>query len=56
MASALAPLLFAFLLSRTGSYSALLIYSLACSLIGPLLLLTLGRVPRFGFAPITAKS
>ncbi|MNZ28849.1 putative MFS-type transporter YhjX [compost metagenome] len=55
-ASALAPLLFAFLLSRTGSYSALLIYSLACSLIGPLLLLTLGQVPRFGFAPITAKS
>ena len=56
VASALAPLLFAFLLSRTGSYSALLIYSLACSLIGPLLLLTLGRVPRFGFAPIAAKS
>ncbi|MEI9267490.1 MFS transporter, partial [Pseudomonas aeruginosa] len=47
VASALAPLLFAFLLSRTGSYSAMLTYTLACSLVGPLLLLTLGRVPRF---------
>src|SRR5690606_39866942 len=36
VASALAPLLFAFLLSRTGSYSPMLIYAIACSLIGPL--------------------
>jgi len=54
VASALAPLLFAFLLSRTGSYSPMLIYAIACSLIGPLLLLTLGRVPRFEPTPIAA--
>ncbi|HCK5045840.1 TPA: MFS transporter [Pseudomonas aeruginosa] len=52
--SALAPLLFAFLLSRTGSYSAMLTYTLACSLVGPLLLLTLGRVPRFVVTPLAA--
>ncbi|HCI3965730.1 MFS transporter [Pseudomonas aeruginosa] len=54
VASALAPLLFAFLLSRTGSYSAMLTYTLACSLVGPLLLLTLGRVPRFVATPLAA--
>ena len=54
VASALAPLLFAFLLSRTGSYSPMLIYAIACSLIGPLLLLTLGRVPRFEPTQIAA--
>lgn len=54
VASALAPLLFAFLLSRTGSYSAMLTYTLACSLVGPLLLLTLGRVPRFVVTPLAA--
>lgn len=47
VASALAPLLFALMLARTGSYTAMLVYSAACCLIGPLLLLTLGRVPRF---------
>jgi MFS family permease len=47
VASALAPLLFAYLLACTGSYTAMLVYSAACCLIGPLLLLTLGRVPRF---------
>ncbi|AMO77650.1 MFS transporter [Pseudomonas sp. R3.Fl] len=54
VASALAPLLFAFLLSRTGGYSAMLVYSLACSLIGPLLLLTLGSAPRFVSTPIAS--
>lgn len=54
VASALAPLLFAFLLSRTGSYSAMLTYTLACSLVAPLLLLTLGRVPRFVVTPLAA--
>ncbi|ENT8437220.1 TPA: MFS transporter [Pseudomonas aeruginosa] len=54
VASALAPLLFAFLLSRTDSYSAMLTYTLACSLVGPLLLLTLGRVPRFVATPLAA--
>ncbi|MBD1586135.1 MFS transporter [Pseudomonas typographi] len=56
VASALAPLLFALLLSRTGSYSAMLVYSLACCVIGPLLLLTLGRVPRFASPAIAAHS
>ncbi|MNZ33389.1 Inner membrane transport protein YdhC [compost metagenome] len=56
VASALAPLLFALLLSRTGTYSAMLVYCLACSLVGPLLLLTLGRVPRFASTPFAAHS
>ncbi|WP_028628916.1 MFS transporter [Metapseudomonas resinovorans] len=56
VASALAPLLFALLLSRTGTYSAMLVYCLACSLVGPLLLLTLGRVPRFASTPLAAHS
>lgn len=56
VASALAPLLFALLLSRTGTYSAMLMYCLVCSLVGPLLLLTLGRVPRFASTPIAAHS
>ena len=46
VASALAPLLFASLLSYTGGYTAMLIYSLACSIIGPALLMTLGKVPK----------
>jgi len=45
--SAAAPLLFAAFLSQTGSYNLMLIYCLACSVIGPLMLLTLGRPPRF---------
>ncbi|MBT8767129.1 oxalate/formate antiporter family transporter [compost metagenome] len=56
VASAIAPLLFALLLSRTGTYSAMLVYCLACSLVGPLLLLTLGRVPRFASTPFAAHS
>ncbi|WP_137822504.1 MFS transporter [Pseudomonas sp. D(2018)] len=56
VASALAPLLFALLLSHTGTYSAMLVYCLACSLVGPLLLLTLGRVPRFASTPLAAHS
>jgi sugar phosphate permease len=56
VASALAPLLFAFMLSRTGDYSAMLMYCLACCVIGPLLLLTLGRVPRFVASPLSAHS
>src|SRR5690606_24542299 len=54
IASALAPLLFAVMLSRTGSYALMLTYAIACSLIGPLLLLTLGRVPRFEPTPSAA--
>jgi MFS family permease len=47
VASALAPLLFAVLLARTGTYSAMLTYCTLCCLVGPALLLTLGRAPRF---------
>lgn len=56
VASALAPLLFAFMLSRSGDYSAMLVYCMACCLIGPLLLLMLGRAPRFQGAALAASS
>jgi hypothetical protein len=56
VASALAPLLFALMLSRTGSYTSMLLYSMTCSLIGPLLLLTLGRAPHFAAQPIPATA
>ncbi|MEE1924567.1 MFS transporter [Pseudomonas sp. 148P] len=56
VASALAPLLFAFLLARTGSYTAMLVYSAACCVLGPLLLLTLGPVPRFNAQPLPCHS
>ncbi|MEH6482974.1 MULTISPECIES: MFS transporter [Pseudomonas] len=56
VASALAPLLFAYLLATTGGYNAMLVYSAACCLVGPLLLLTLGRVPRFSAAPLPSHS
>ncbi|MDB5982190.1 MAG: major facilitator superfamily mfs 1 [Pseudomonas sp.] len=56
VASALAPLLFAFMLSRTGDYTAMLMYCLACCVVGPLLLLTLGRVPRFVTPALVANS
>ncbi|MFV0926581.1 MFS transporter [Pseudomonas sp. 1239] len=56
VASALAPLLFAVLLARTGSYTAMLVYSAACCVVGPLLLLTLGRVPHFGTQPLPSHS
>lgn len=55
VASALAPLLFAFMLSRAGDYSAMLVYCMACCLIGPVLLLALGRAPRFQHAPMLAQ-
>lgn len=54
VASALAPLLFAYMLSTTGNYNAMLLYSAACCLVGPLLLLTLGRTPRFAASPMLA--
>ncbi|MBP6504958.1 MAG: MFS transporter [Rhodoferax sp.] len=50
VASALAPLLFAALFSYTASYTAMLSYCFVCSLVGPALLLTLGRDPGFGGA------
>ena len=54
VASALAPLLFAYMLSTTGNYNAMLFYSAACCIVGPLLLLTLGRTPRFAASPMLA--
>lgn len=54
VASALAPLLFAYMLSTTGNYNAMLFYSAACCVVGPLLLLTLGRTPRFAASPMLA--
>tara|TARA_R110000850_G_scaffold276258_1_gene417890 strand:+ start:11697 stop:12977 length:1281 start_codon:yes stop_codon:yes gene_type:complete len=45
--SAAAPLLFAAFLSQTGTYDLMLIYCLICSIVGPLMLLMLGRPPRF---------
>lgn len=45
VASAGAPLMFAAMLSATGSYMAMLIYCAASTLAGSLLLLTLGRSP-----------
>jgi hypothetical protein len=44
------------MLARTGSYSAMLVYSAACCIIGPLLLLTLGRVPRFNAQTLPGQS
>jgi len=40
------------MLSTTGNYNAMLLYSAACCLVGPLLLLTLGRTPRFAALPM----
>ena len=47
VASSLAPLMFAAMYSATGSYQMLLIYCTVGTLIGPLLLLFLGKVPEF---------
>ncbi len=47
VASALAPLMFAAMLSLTGSYGAMLTYSTVATLLGASLLLTLGRSPQF---------
>ncbi|WP_150304389.1 MFS transporter [Pseudomonas saliphila] len=49
--SAASPLLFAAFLSQTGSYTAMLIYCAVCSIVGPLMLLTLGRPPVFEVSP-----
>ncbi|SES04506.1 MULTISPECIES: MFS transporter [Halopseudomonas] len=49
--AAAAPLLFAAFLSQTGSYTTMLVYCLVCSIVGPLMLLTLGRAPQFETQP-----
>jgi MFS family permease len=43
--SMLAPLLFSAMYKASGSYVLLLVYCATCCVIGPLLLLTLGRMP-----------
>jgi MFS family permease len=43
--SMVAPLLFAVMYKSTGSYAPMLAYCTACCVLGPLLLLTLGRPP-----------
>lgn len=45
--SAASPLLFGAMFKMTGSYIALLSYCTACFAIGPILLLCLGRYPKF---------
>ena len=45
LGSTVAPFAFAALLRSTGGYAAMLIVCAACCVIGPLLLLTLGRYP-----------
>ncbi|MDY0748163.1 MFS transporter [Paucibacter sp. R3-3] len=46
--SMLAPLMYAAMYKASGDYGPLLAYSTACCVIGPVLLLTLGRMPRVG--------
>nr|WP_315184749.1 MFS transporter [uncultured Albidiferax sp.] len=43
--SMLAPLMFAAMYKMTGGYGAMLAYCVGCCVVGPLLLLTLGRQP-----------
>ena len=45
--TALSPLLFGALFKMNGTYGATLGYCVACFLIGPLLILTLGRYPKW---------
>lgn len=44
----IAPLMFAAMYKSTGSYDAMLAYCMGCCVLGPLLLLTLGRQPAVG--------
>ena len=45
LGSTVAPFVFAGLLRSTGGYSTMLLVCAACCVVGPLLLLTLGRYP-----------
>lgn len=56
VASAAAPLLFAAMLNFTSTYSAMLIYCTAASLLGAVLLLALGRSPLYELQPEAAKA
>ena len=46
--SMLAPFLFAAMYKASGGYAPMLAYAVACCSVGPLLLLTLGRMPARG--------
>lgn len=46
--SMIAPLLFAFMYKTSGGYAPMLIYCVACCIVGPLMLLSLGRQPDEG--------
>ncbi|MBR9909334.1 MAG: MFS transporter [Gammaproteobacteria bacterium] len=54
VASSLAPLMFAVMYSQSGGYDLMLFYCTAATLLGPLLLLWLGRPPQFGARPALA--
>lgn len=56
VASAAAPLMFAAMLSATSGYGAMLVYCTVATLLGALLLLTLGRSPQFAPAPEAARA
>lgn len=56
VASAAAPLLFAAMLNFTSTYSAMLIYCTAATLLGATLLLALGRSPLYELQPEAAKA
>ncbi|MCK9261475.1 MAG: MFS transporter [Azoarcus sp.] len=56
VASAAAPLLFAAMLNLTSTYSAMLVYCTAASLLGAVLLLALGRSPLYELQPEAAKA
>ncbi|CAM2761113.1 MFS transporter [Pseudomonas veronii] len=53
--AAISPLLFAGLFKLTGGYSAMLLFSFICFVVGPLLLLTLGGYPRYQSEPLVAS-
>jgi MFS family permease len=55
VASSLAPLMFAAMYLQSQNYQLLLYYCLAATLLGPLLLLSLGRPPDFSADPVTPQ-
>lgn len=56
VASAVAPLMFAAMLSISGNYGPMLLYSMVATLLGATMLLTLGRGPQFALHPAAVKA
>lgn len=54
--SMLAPFLFAAMYKASGGYAPMLGYAVACCIVGPLLLLTLGRMPDEEAAPLASPA